>query len=62
MDASHLGIANQPSSDNTSVKVVVGAVTGSLAMIGVAFLVTGMAVYVRRRRRKYERVPLISDK
>ena len=44
-----------------SVKVILSAVMGGLALIGLVGLMAAMAVFVRRRKRKYERVPLLSE-
>lgn len=62
MDPSHLeSVANKASKD-LSIKIIVGAATAGLAMLGVASVMIVVGVYVRRRRRKYERIPLIRDK
>lgn len=43
-----------------SMKFVVSMVTGGVATVGVIGFVAGLFVYARRRRRQYEKIPLLS--
>ena len=46
----------------SSVKFVVGVVTGSLALVGLAAVMVGMTVFHSRRRKKnYEKIPLLKE-
>lgn len=44
-----------------SVKLIVGVVTGSLALVGVAALVVAITIYTKRGKRNYEKLPLLAD-
>ena len=43
-----------------SLKLVVSMVTGGVATIGAIGFVAGLFMYVRKRRRQYEKIPLLS--
>lgn len=45
----------------SSPKLLVGVVTGSLALVGVAALLVVLIVYIRTRKRDYEKIPLLAD-
>ena len=45
-----------------SVKLIVGVVAGSVALVGLAAVVVGLVVtYQKRKRTNYEKVPLLSN-
>ena len=45
----------------SSPKLLVGMVTGSLGLVGVAALLVVLIVYIRTRKRDYEKIPLLAD-
>lgn len=58
MDSTNFKYAN---SETTSVKLIVGVVTGSLAMIAVVALLTGLMIVAKKRKKNYEKIPLLTD-
>ena len=48
--------------DSTSMKVVVGALVGGVAMVGLIAIMTALIIVTRRGKRNYEKIPLLSDK
>ena len=48
--------------DDNSTATVIGAVVGCLCLVGVAAAVAvGAAIYLVKRRKKYQKVPLLVD-
>lgn len=58
--AAALHNSNEETKDPVSVKLIVSMVTGSVATIGVIGFVAGLFVYARKKRRQYEKIPLLS--
>ena len=63
MDEAHLDLSSFMDKKTTSsVKLVVSIVTGSLALVGLATIaIVGVVVHSKRRKRHYEKIPLLTE-
>lgn len=53
--------SNEEKKAPVSLKLIVGVVSGTLSLIGVAGLVVGLVVYSKKGKTNYEKIPLLAD-
>lgn len=60
INASNFDLSNEQRAP-ISLKLIVGVVSGTLSLIGVAGLVVGLVVYSKKGKMNYEKLPLLAD-